>query len=142
MFILTNYFPLDVQDLPKHSGYTMTDIMEVVCIQLMVHILFISIIRFSVIHVYIYGQVSSVALKTFSVNIHFPPLAFPILLLFCLNFHSCLLKCLCVTFPWAINIPPCLSLGIWPTHLQKNFTFSILCIMICYKANQQMHTVH
>jgi len=51
----------------------MTDIMEVVCILLMVYMLFISIIRFSVIHVYIYGQVSSVALKTFSVNIHFPP---------------------------------------------------------------------
>jgi len=43
-------------------------------------------------HVYITGQISSVALKTFSVIMYFPPLVFPTLLPFYLNFHSCLLQ--------------------------------------------------
>ena len=111
---------------------------NILVILFIVYMLFISFIRFSMIHVYISGHVSSVALKTFSVNMYFPPRVFPILLPFCLNFHSCLLqmpKC-------HISMSPPPSLGIWPTCLQKNFTFSILCIMICYKANQQMHTIH
>lgn len=65
---------------------------EVVCILLMVYMLFISIIKFTMIHGHIYDQINSVVLKTFSVNMHFSPFLFPILLAFYLNFDSCLLQ--------------------------------------------------
>ena len=43
-------------------------------------------------HVHISGQISSVALKTFSVNMYFPPLVFSTLLSFSFNSHRNLLQ--------------------------------------------------